>query len=190
MAVGIYGGSFDPIHFGHLITTQSVFEKRGLDKILFIPSHISPLKQDICATDDYHRFKMAELALSPFPFFEVSDFEIKKNDVSYTIDSLRYFKNFYDEIELIIGFDNLAVFDKWQNPDEIFEIAKVIVMMRHMDNIQTGRNKYFEKAILIDTPNIEISSTDIRSRIKENLPIDYLVPTAVKEYISKNNLYR
>lgn len=190
MAIGLYGGSFDPIHFGHLITTQAVLEKRKLDKIIFMPSYISPLKQESEMVKDYHRLEMVRLAISQFPQLMVSDYEIIKKDVSYTFDTLIELKKQYNDIELIIGLDNLMVFEKWRNPDEIFQMCKVIVMKRHSDNLEAGRNKYFEKAIFAETPNIEISSTEIRNRVKNNLSIDFLVPSRVSEYIYQNGLYK
>lgn len=190
MAIGLYGGSFDPIHFGHLITTQSVLEKRKLEQIIFMPSHISPLKQDAKPIADFHRLEMVKLAIESMPQFSVSDIEIQKGNVSYTIDTLREIKKAHAEIELIIGFDNLCVFDKWYKPEGIFELAKVVVMKRDVDSLPNRKNIYFDKAIFVDTPTIEISSTDIRNRVKNDLPIDYLVPHKVKEYISQNRLYK
>lgn len=190
MAIGLYGGSFDPIHFGHLITTQVVLEKRNLEKVIFMPSHISPLKQDSEVIEDFHRLEMVKLAISQFPQFLASDLEINKKNVSYTFDTLTELIKQHSDIELIIGFDNLVVFEKWRNPDEIFQMCKVIVMKRHSDNLEVGRNKYFEKAIFAETPNIEISSTEIRNRVKNKLPINFLVPQSVSEYIYQNELYR
>lgn len=189
MAMGLYGGSFDPIHYGHLITTQSVLEQRKLDKIIFMPSHISPLKQDAKPIEDIHRLEMLRLAAEANPFFCVSDYEISKGNVSYTFDTLCELKKSYDEIELIIGLDNLLVFEKWHKPNEIFDIAKVVVMKRVTENSTERTNIFFEKAVFVDTPFIEISSTNIRERIKSGLTIDYLVPKKVKEYISQNRLY-
>lgn len=190
MAIGLYGGSFDPIHIGHLITTQSVLEKRKLEQIIFVPSHISPLKQDAKPIADFHRLEMVKLAIENNPQFSFSDSEIQKENISYTIDTLLELKKKYAEIELIIGFDNLCVFDKWYKPEEIFELAKVVVMKRDVDNLSITKNSYFDRAIFVDTPTIEISSTDIRNRVKNGLPIDYLVPHKVKEYISQNRLYK
>ncbi len=190
MAIGLYGGSFDPIHFGHLITTQSVLEKRNLDQIVFMPSYISPLKQDSEPIKDYHRFEMVKLAIKSIPQFSVSDAEIKNKNVSYTFNTLLELKNKYADIELIIGLDNLLVFEKWYKPDEIIKMCKVIVMKRHSDNLEVSKNKYFEHAIFVETPNIEISSTEIRNRVKNNLPIDFLVPQSVNEYIFQNGLYK
>lgn len=188
--VGILGGTFDPVHIGHLITTQYVLEKRSLDKIIFIPCHISPLKKDILNSLPGHRLKMLKLAVGNNPRFEISEFELQKGEVSYTYDSLVEMKKKYADIELIIGYDNLVVFDKWYRPDDIFDLAKVIVMKRFGDEGKIANHKYFEKAIILDSPSIEISSTEIRQRVKNNLPIDYLVPQQVKEYILGNGLYK
>ena len=190
MAIGLYGGSFDPIHFGHLITTQSVLEQRNLEQIIFMPSHISPLKQDAKPIADFHRLEMVKLAVESMPQFTVSDLEIRKGNISYTIDTLLEIKKKHAEIELIIGFDNLCVFDSWHKPEQIFELAKVVVMKRDVDIQPNAKNIYFDKAIFVDTPTIEISSTDIRNRVKNDLPIAYLVPHKVKEYISQNRLYK
>jgi nicotinate-nucleotide adenylyltransferase len=188
-AVGVFGGSFDPIHSGHLITSYEVLEKRDLEKIIFVPCHISPHKTDQKTTEDFHRMKMVNLAIENYPVFESCDYEIRKGDISYTLDTLVELKKTYGNLELIIGFDNLIVFDKWNRPDDIFKIAKVVVMKREIDRIPVVHNKYFDSAILLDTTLIDISSTEIRERVKNGLPIDYLVPTKVKEYIIQNGLY-
>ncbi len=189
MAIGLYGGSFDPIHFGHLITSQFLFEKRYLKKIIFMPCHISPLKKDSIPTSNIHRIEMLKLATKSNPNYLVSDYEIIQGAVSYTYNTLRELKKTNDEIELIIGLDNLLVFDKWYMPNEIFDLATVVVMNRMNEIMPLNKNEFFNKVVFVDTPRIDISSTDIRNRIKNNLTIDYLVPTNVKEYISKNRLY-
>ncbi len=188
--IGILGGSFDPIHLGHLITSYDVLEKRKLEKIIFVPCHISPHKTDQKPTDDIHRLNMVKLAIEKYPYFESSDFEIRKGDVSYTYNTLLELKKTYDQIELIIGFDNLIVFDKWFRPDDIFKLAKVVVMKREIDNIPVKHNKYFDSVILVETTLIDISSTEIRERVKNGESIDYLVPSKVKEYISTHSLYK
>lgn len=189
-SVGIFGGSFDPIHIGHLITTRLVYEKHNLEKIIFIPNYISPLKTDLIPTPAIHRLNMLKLAIESFPYFEVSDFEINRNAVSYTYDTLLELKKSYSKLELIIGYDNLVVFDKWHLPEKILELASLIVMKRSTDVEAATENKFFHSAIIIDTPTIEISATEIRDRIRSGLSIDYLVPKSVKEYISKNSLYK
>ena len=133
---------------------------------------------------------MLRRAIEDQPLFDFSDYEIKKGEVSYTYDTLVEMKRHYKEIELIIGYDNLVVFDKWYKPKEIFDIVKVVVMKRSVDELHAKNLEFYDKAIIVDTPYIEISSTDIRERIKNNLSIDFLVPEKVKEYIFENGLYR
>ncbi len=187
--IGILGGTFDPIHFGHLINAQFVLENRNLDKIIFVPNFISPHKLHYEYSSPEHRFNMLKLAIEPHPQFEISDFEIKRDEISYTIETVYEFSKLYDEIELIIGFDNLITFDTWEKSDEIIKLADLIVMKRTYDKEIKSPHKYFGEAIYVDTPTIEISSTDIRNRVNKNLPIDFFVPHTVKNYILKNSLY-
>ena len=188
--VGIFGGTFDPIHHGHLITAQSVKEIRRLDKIIFIPAYISPHKQNEQISNAEHRKNMIKLALNNTDFFECSDFEIKQHTVSYTIDTIREFKKLYDEIDLIIGYDNIFSFHTWKDPDEIMKLVNIIVLRRRSSHPIEYIDKYVEAAIFVQTRGIEISATDIRNRVQDNLPIHYLVPKSVEEYIYKNNLYK
>jgi nicotinate-nucleotide adenylyltransferase len=188
--VGIFGGTFDPIHHGHLITAQSVKEIRRLDKIIFIPAYISPHKQNEQISNAEHRKNMIKLALNNTDFFECSDFEIKQHTVSYTIDTIREFKKLYDEIDLIIGYDNIFSFHTWKDPDEIMKLVNIIVLRRRSSHPIEYIDKYVEAAIFVQTRGIEISATDIRNRVRDSLPIHYLVPKSVEEYIYKNNLYK
>lgn len=190
MAIGIYGGTFDPIHHGHLITAQAVLEKRNLEKIVFIPAYISPLKTEMKNSSSEHRIKMVELAIEENKYFTVSKLELDRKNVSYTIDTLLELKISYTDIELIIGYDNLLVFHKWYKPEKILELCKLIVLHREVDKIPEKKNQFYDKAVILDTPTIEISSTEIRNRVSNNLQIDYLVPLKVKEYIYKNGLYK
>jgi len=188
--VGIFGGTFDPIHNGHLITAQSVREIRDLDKIIFIPSFISPHKANVNSASPEHRMKMLKLAVEGVSFFEVSDYEIKKEGISYTIDTLKEFKKKYDDIEFIIGYDNIFKFHTWKDPDEIMKLAKILVLKRKSSSPHPFEDKYVERAIFVQTRGIEISATDIRERVKQGMPIHYLVPEKVKEYIYSFNLYK
>ena len=188
--VGIYGGTFDPIHLGHLITAQSVKEIRNLDKIIFVPAFLSPHKLDIKASSSEHRIKMLKLAIEDIAFFDISDFEIKRKNISYTIDTLKELKKHYDELELIVGYDNIFKFYTWKDPDKILKLAKLIVLTRKSSYPPPNEDKYYNQAIFIQTRGIEISATDIRERVKRGLPINYLVTKKVKDYIFKHNLYK
>lgn len=187
--VGIFGGTFDPIHNGHLITTQSVRELRNLDKIIFVPSFVSPHKPNIKSASPKHRLNMIKLAIEGIDFFDYSEYEIDKRGISYTVDTLQEFKKRYNELEFIIGYDNIFTFHTWKNPDEILELAKIIVLKRKSSIPRSFIDKFVKAATFVQTRGIEISATDIRERVKKGMPINFLVPEKVKEYIYKNNLY-
>jgi len=189
-AVGIFGGSFDPPHIGHLIAAQSVLEIRKLSKIIFIPNGISPNKNYQRGASAQDRLNMLKISIEEIPYFEYSDIEIKNPEVSYTINTLRMLRSLYEELELIIGYDNLLEFSTWKEPEEIIKCAKLAVLKRNTITESEVKDKYYNTAVFVDTPVIEISSTEIRKRIKNGLPINYLVADKVKEYIYKFNLYK
>jgi nicotinate-nucleotide adenylyltransferase len=190
LKVGVYGGSFDPIHNGHLITAQAVKEMRELDRIIFVPSYISPHKQDVETSDIEHRVNMLQLAIKPIPYFEVSDVEINRKMVSYTVDTLRELSESYKHIELIIGYDNIFKFHTWRQPDEIIRLAKLVVLRRKLNIPRGKQNKFYRAAAFVKSPFIQISGSVIRRRASENLPINFMVPEKVQDYILKNKLYK
>jgi len=188
--IGIFGGTFDPIHNGHLITAQSVREIRELEKIIFIPSFVSPHKEKKYTANPEQRLTMVNLAIQDVSFFESSDFEINKGGISYTVDTLREFKKKYNEIEFIIGYDNIFDFNTWKDPDEIMNLARIIVLKRKSSLPAPFTDKYVNEAVFVQTRGIEISATDIRMRVRKGMPIHFLVPEKVKEYIYSTDLYR
>jgi nicotinate-nucleotide adenylyltransferase len=190
MKVGIFGGTFDPIHNGHLITAIAVKEIRSLDKIIFIPSFIAPHKTDRLSSSPEHRLEMLKIALKDISYFDYSDYEIKKKGVSFTIDTLNHLKNEYKNIELIIGYDNLLDFSNWKDPREILNLVKLVVLKRKVQNEPLEKDEFYYASQIIETPTIEISATAIRERVKNNLPVNFLVPDAVMEYINHFNLYK
>jgi nicotinate-nucleotide adenylyltransferase len=187
--VGIFGGTFDPIHLGHLITAQSVKELRNLEKIIFIPTFISPHKSDAKTSSPEDRLNMIKLAVDSIPFFDYSDIEVTKGGISYSVDTLRELKKQYSELEFIIGYDNIFTFHTWKEPDEILKLAKIIVLKRKSSHPPEFEDKYYHQAVFVQTRGIEISATDIRERVKNGMPINFLVPPAVLEYIYKHKLY-
>lgn len=189
-SVGILGGTFDPIHHGHLITAQALLELRNLEKIVFIPCYISPHKTDGNNSSGLHRLKMVELAIRNYPCFTCSPIEVEREGISFTIDTLRQLSYEYENMELIIGYDNLEKFYTWKEPDEILKIAKLIVMKREIENRDFKRDRFYEAATFVKTPVIDIKATRIRDRVRQNLPVDFLVPKEIKEYIIINNLYK
>ena len=189
-AVGIFGGTFDPIHIGHLITAQAVRELRSLEKIIFIPAFISPHKTDVTVLAPEHRLNMIRLSLEDKNYFDYSDIELTNKNVSYSIDTIKALKKKYTELELIIGYDNIFDFKTWKDPDEILEMVKLIVLKRKSNIDPDYKDKYYKSAIFVETPTIEISSSEIRRRVSSGLPINYLVTEKVNEYICANNLYK
>jgi nicotinate-nucleotide adenylyltransferase len=187
--VGVFGGTFDPIHYGHLITAQSVWEIRKLDKVLFIPAFISPHKSDVKTSSPEERLNMIRIAIKGVDFFDYSDIEIIKGGISYTVDTLRELKKKYDKIEFIIGYDNIFEFHTWKDPDEIMKLAKIIVLKRKSSHPPQFKDKYYNQAVFVQTRGIEISATDIRERVKNGLPINFLVPPNVMDNIYNKKLY-
>lgn len=189
MNIGVFGGTFDPPHIGHLIVAEHAREELGLNKILFIPSAISPHKQDHHLSEPQFRLEMVHLAVLGHTFFEPSDVEIKRGGVSYTVDTLRKLKEIHPGVSLtlLVGLDNLAEFNAWKSPDIIFQLASVAVMTR--PGFKCYGNESSKKFILCKVPDIEVSSSDIRERFRNGKSIRFLVPKAVESYINFRGLY-
>lgn len=190
--IGIFGGTFNPPHIAHSIIAMEIAEIFKLDKIIFIPSGNHPLKDSISPV---HRFKMAKMAFSGNNCFEVSDIEVKKeSEKTYTVDTLNELNEIYKsespEFYLIIGADNLIDLSKWKEPDRLFELSNVIVIRRPGFNPENAERKYLKNIIIPDIPLLEISSSGIRKKIKENKPVKYIVHPEVEKYILENNLYK
>ena len=187
--IAILGGSFNPIHIGHLILANTVCEEFNLDKIIFVPCYIQPLKsnKDFASAED--RLAMIKLAIQNNPKFELSDIEIKRKGKSYTVDTLKYFKQKYDDLYFVIGADNIKDFHRWKEPDTILKLAKLIVTNRGGIELKIPKRLRGKKIFVCKIPDIEISSTLIRNNIRSNKSIKYLVPEKVEKYIIKNKLY-
>ena len=189
MRIGILGGTFNPIHIGHLILAEEAHFKLKLDKLIFVPAFIPPHKnaQDVISASD--RLAMVKLAIEDNPAFDVSTYEIDAKKKSYSIDTLREFRSVYgDEAQLcfITGSDSLKDLFSWKNINDIFKISKFIVANRPGYPIKEIPK---EADTVVITP-IEVSSEDIRKRLKEGRSIRYLVPEKVRKYILDSSLYR
>lgn len=185
--IGILGGTFNPVHIGHLILGEEAVWKLKLDRLIYIPSYVPPHKDvDIASPED--RFNMVDIAIEDNPHFEVSRVEIDNKGTSYSVNTLRELKkNFGEKATLffITGSDSLRELFSWKDVDEIFKLSNFVVAQRPgypveevPENIQT----------VVITP-IEISSSEVRRRIKEARSIRYLVPDRVRNYIYKKKLY-
>ncbi len=199
MKVGIMGGTFDPIHLGHLATAESVREIFGLEEILFIPAARPPHKIEKHVTPEVHRLMMTFLATQSNEKFQVSPTELLREGLSYTLDTVDELnKKFGASAELffIIGSDAMVDLPKWHESKELVRRANFIVATR--PGVKVGLSaakKFFGKAGAehihqVQTPGLEISSTDIREKVRQGKSIKYLVPEVVEEYIFKEQLYR
>ena len=182
MKIGIFGGSFDPIHYGHLMLANFAKHELKLDKVIFVPSYKSPKNYKTGTTDYKHRLNMLELALTNESGFEISDVEIKRRKISYTIDTVKYFKKRYPKYKLylIIGNDCLITFDSWKNSEKISKFINVKFGINILGFIDSS----------FYCPKIDIHSTLIRELISKNRPIKYLVPESVKDYIEYYKVYK
>ena len=189
MKVGIYGGTFDPVHNEHVNIANQAIEKLGLDKLIILPSGEPPHKDLAELTDKKRRLKMCELAFNN-PKIEISSYEIDKKGKSYTIETLEYFAQSSDELFCIIGGDSLADIHKWKRPDEIFELATIVVVGREDYTSNEWIQKYITKIISLDYNPQDISSTEIRVTCDFGMDISKLVPEKVKDYIEKHELYQ
>lgn len=193
MKIGILGGTFDPVHWGHLLLAETVREELSLDKIVFMPACIPPHKQSRPVSTGSHRVEMIRLAIANIPYFQVSDYEIQKQAVSFTRDTLKTLKeNVYqnDSLFLIIGEDNFRELDTWKDPASLFEYATVAVMKRSGSKSNEVIPDKFSQAIFVKTPLLDISSSEIRDRVARGKSIRFRVPEAVEKYIEINELYR
>jgi len=189
---GLLGGTFDPIHSGHLILAQQLLENFHLDKVIFIPAATPPHKDDESISPSNHRFEMTRAAIEDNPLFQVSDIELKRQGKSYTIDTIRQLKELHPDSDLFLlaGSDVLTEFDTWKDPDKIFQEIKVVLGIRPgYDKIEMD-NKFFKKSIMAEINGLHVSSTLIRHKVREGKSIKYLVPSKVEEYIQAMGLYK
>lgn len=189
-SVCLYGGSFNPIHTAHLILAQTAREILNIPQITFVPAPSPPHKDHLQPWDV--RYEMLSLAIRDNLSFTVSDVEKERGGVSYTIDTVRSFLHSggIDRVYLLIGADSLLELPTWRNWEELLSLATVVVMGRPGRSFGSVNKAVLKMVVILDTPMIDISATDIRKRVKERKSIRYLVPDAVREYIEQHKLYR
>lgn len=188
--IGLFFGSFNPIHNGHLAIAEYIYEYSDIDELWFVVSPQNPLKRRHNLLDDHHRLEMVYLAIGDDPRFRVSDIEFHMPKPSYTIDTLSYLSDKYKNytFKMIIGADNLVSFDKWKNYELLAEKYTRLVYPRHgVSEEEISKHKNIE---IVDAPKIEISSSFIRKAISEGKKLSFFLPEKVFEYIDKMNFYR
>lgn len=180
MKIGIFGGSFNPIHWGHIHLAIALLEAKKLNEIWFIPNHISPFKKEV-EVEGKSRLQMVKKAIQGIPGFKVLDIEVKKRGKSYTIDTVRTLKEKYPHYQffLILGDDLLKDFHQWKEVDELVKLAPPLV---------GSRNGIVQKGV-VPIPRVEISATEIRKRLKKKKFCGHLLPAKVLDYIKRHRLY-
>ena len=199
MRVGIYGGTFSPVHNGHVAAARAFMEQMWLDILYIIPTGVPPhkiMKGDATAAD---RLEMCRLAFADMEGVIVSDLEMRREGKSYTVDTLRELYDPDGRLFLLMGTDMLLTLDRWREPEEIFRLCYPVYIRREEDDgldgaivekIKSYQDKYGKVVRRIVTPAIELSSTDVRAAVAEGFPIEGAVPPAVARYIHEHGLYR
>ncbi len=209
MRIGVFGGTFNPVHIGHIRGAISVYETFNLDKIILVPTGIPPHKKND-VIDAAYRYKMIQLAVCGLDFFEVSRIEIDSNQINYTIDTISKLKNIYkdDDMFFMVGTDAFFYLNLWKDYKELTKLVPFILMKRPEFDTTPIVDKYKEWLNFFDVegkfeyniksrtvfiyapPAFDISSSMVRDRIKKGKTIRYLVPEKVEEFIDRKGLYR
>lgn len=191
--IGFYGGTFDPIHFGHLNLAIELMEAHGLHQVWFCPAFLSPHKQDDHPIEAFHRVRMVQLAIEDIPQFRLIETEVKRQGPSYTVDTLKELieANPETQFHLLLGDDAIPGFFRWHRPEEIIRLVPLLIGQRMKLNGLSG-DPAICQAIqkgLTPTPIIEISATAVRERLKKKMYCGHLLPAKVLDYICQNRLY-
>ncbi len=197
--IGIIGGTFNPIHVGHLIIAEMAFEQYELDKVLFMPASQPPHKIGEPIEEDVYRVAMVELAINDNPHFDLSLLEINRQGLSYTAMTMEQLADEYKETEFyfIVGGDSIDAIETWREPGKILRLCHMVACIRNQldterldQQIEYLNQKYQTRVYKLEVPKIDISSTVIRERLKSHNSVKYLVPDNVIDYIKKHGLYQ
>lgn len=198
MKIGVLGGTFDPIHKGHLAIAEAAMKRLGLDEVYFVPSARTPLKESDTILAAEHRVKMVRLAIAGYPYFKLSTIEIDRPGPSYTVDTIAQLRDSLgadNELYFIIGLDSLVQLPRWREVARIIQMCQLVAVPRpgyslpDKDSLEAVIPGISQRLIILDEPKMDISATEIRQLAKRGESISHLVPEAVAEYIKKNKLY-
>ncbi len=195
--VGIFGGTFDPIHVGHLIVAEEARARLALERVILVPAYVSPHKLDDTPAPPQQRYRMVCSAVADNPGFSVSPVEVEREGPSYTVDTLRHFRDDLGPdvaLYFIMGMDSLEAFARWREPRAILELCRLVVVSRpghilSLAELERDVPGVTERSEVLNTLDIGISSTELRARVRAGLPIRYQVPTAVERVIVECGLY-
>jgi nicotinate-nucleotide adenylyltransferase len=197
--IGVMGGTFDPVHMGHLAIAEEARKQLDMAEVVFIPAGYPYFKGQDYISPPEHRVKMLNLALADSPYFKISLIEIKRSGPSYAVDTLSRMKrqlNADDEIMFILGADSLLTLPRWERPERLITLCKIVVVPRPgylipvMGMLEAELPGISERTVIMEKPLINISSSDIRGRVQKGLPIADMVPAAVAQYIKQHRLYQ
>lgn len=198
MKLGIYGGTFSPIHMGHITAAREFLDRFELDRLCVIPTALPPHKAEVAGATAGDRLEMARIAFSDSdPKIEVSDFEIKREGKSYTVFTLEHFAP-GNELYMLVGTDMFLTLDEWYRAPDIFGLADIVLKRREDESDSGGlilrktdeyKTRFGARIHMIDEPALEISSTRLRELLRSGEPTDGLIPESVMEYIRENHLY-
>jgi nicotinate-nucleotide adenylyltransferase len=190
--IGVFGGTFDPIHLAHLALAERVRETLELDRVLFVPAAVPPHKLDAAITPGKLRLEMVEIAIASNPAFAADDLELRRSGPSYTVDTVRSLAQRHGGCEffLAIGGDSLAEFPTWRDPAGILEHVRLAVIRRPGSPTAVPAGIPADKVTFVEAPLLEIASRDLRARVAAGRSIRYLVPAAVEAFIRAHRLYR
>ena len=197
--IGVLGGSFDPLHYGHLILAEQIRQEADLDQVLLVPAYVNPFKEEVPPAEGKHRMAMLKLAVSDHKFFEISDIELQREGPSYTYDTLAALKETQypdDDLYFIMGTDSFYALEHWHKAEELIRnFGFLIGMRRGYDEEQLKatiarlKEQYPMRAEYYQIPELEISSTEIKQRIRDGKSVRFMLPDKVIEYIQENELY-
>ncbi|HDR04566.1 MAG TPA: nicotinate (nicotinamide) nucleotide adenylyltransferase [Candidatus Marinimicrobia bacterium] len=188
----LFGGTFDPVHKGHIALAEAVCQAYNISRFIFIPARVAPHKEGSDSAAPWHRLEMLRLATKGKPLFEISDMELQREGISYTIDTITSFQKEYPASDIrwfyLIGSDNLLIFKSWRNWSELLKKLEFLVAPRKGFPIEEAESDILEKMIVLDTPYLDVSATKLRNHLAL-LKSQWLEPI-VAEYILNQKLYR
>lgn len=197
--LGIMGGTFDPVHIGHLVIAEAAREKLGLQEVIFIPTGTPPHKSFRSVTDGRHRLEMVKRAIKDNPYFAVSGIEVSRKGPTYTVDTLKKLREVYGDecnIYLVIGADTVWDLLNWKQYERVFRLCSFAAvarpgydMLKTIRHIELLERHFLADIQVVEAPLTDLSSTDIREKIARGESVRYLIPEPVREYIMRNGLY-
>jgi nicotinate-nucleotide adenylyltransferase len=198
MNIGVLGGTFDPVHTGHVLVAEEAKARLKLAEVLFVPAGLPWLRGDSPVAAAEHRVHMVRLAIDDKPYFKLSTIEVERSGPSYAVDTIAELKGQLgagDELFFILGWGSLAELPEWREPSRLITMCRLVTVPRvgfpapDLDSLEASIPGLADRVILLDEPRVDISASEIRGRVSRGLPIDHLVPEPVERYIREQGLY-